>query len=257
MPHSNSLGDVMDQQDLVSNSFPLMTSSSGNRSKRRTSSKFRLPGVPAHGVNRSSTAPGGRFGSRSESDLGRPPRTAPAERRLATRSSSRPGTQASMMNSTQGSAEFSSALSSLAHGDGKVSSIRDVLNSVLGNESQTVADPESDAGRFNSIALYSKMKLAELFRHNVQDSLGAGKPTAAHTAMCAHILEELASVPSAFQEVLAQIKDVLLASIYSDQLMSGSIQTCERSAAPLRASDSVSFSSSFLRFAAGSAPRGL
>jgi hypothetical protein len=40
--------------------------------------------------------------------------------------------------------------------------------------------------------------------------------------------QELASVPSAFQDVLSQVSGVLLASVYSDQLQSGSIDMAER-----------------------------
>ena len=89
-------------------------------------------------------------------------------------------------------------------------------------------DGEGDLDRFRSIALYSQLKLGELFGDpSSRDGFGDRRPTVAETAVCAHILQEIANVPSAFHEVLSQAADVLLASVYSDQLMSG-IDVCER-----------------------------
>jgi hypothetical protein len=160
-----------------------------------------------------------------------PPRTAPSadSRRLASRAGFRPSTQASAHGSAANRSELSTALSSLSSWDGKYESIKDVLDTALGHQAAADGAGE-DVEKFRSIAVYSNMKLAEMFKdgQSVTDHLGRAKPSVAHTAICAHILEEIASVPSAFHDVLAQIKDPLLMSMYSDQLMSGSIDTCER-----------------------------
>ena len=109
-------------------------------------------------------------------------------------------------------------------------SIRESLDSALGVSTRAPSrDGEGDLDRFKSIALYSQLKLSELFGdERKHDKLGDRRPTVPETAVCAHILQEIASVPSAFHDVLAQVTEVLLASIYSDQLMSGSVDMCER-----------------------------
>ena len=109
-------------------------------------------------------------------------------------------------------------------------SIRDSLDSALGLSTRAPSrDGEGDLDRFRSIALYSQLKLSELFGdERKNDHFGDRRPTVPETAVCAHILQEIADVPSAFHEVLAQVTEVLLSSVYSDQLMSGSVDMCER-----------------------------
>ena len=56
-------------------------------------------------------------------------------------------------------------------------------------------DGEGDIDRFRSIALYSQLKLGELFGDpSSRDGFGDRRPTVAETAVCAHILQELAMV---------------------------------------------------------------
>ena len=69
-------------------------------------------------------------------------------------------------------------------------------------------DGEGDLDRFRSIALYSQLKLGELFGDpSSRDGFGDRRPTVAETAVCAHILQEIANVPSAFHEVLSQVEE--------------------------------------------------
>jgi hypothetical protein len=108
--------------------------------------------------------------------------------------------------------------------------IREALDSALGVSMRAPSrDGAGDLDKFSSIALYSQLKLSELFGdERKRDRLGDQRPTIPETAVCAHILQEIASAPSAFHDVLNQVTEVLLSSVYSDQLMSGSVDMCER-----------------------------
>eukprot|EP01048_Picozoa_sp_COSAG05_P003933 COSAG05_NODE_194_length_14555_cov_25.382955_4_plen_821_part_00 len=149
----------------------------------------------------------------------------------------RPFTQQAAGSPGPGSPARSTPLESIGMGlnastwEQKHETIGQSLDSALGiSASLAPSQDQGDLRKFRSIALYAQLKLSELLKQDAarSDSFGAARPTVAKTAVCAHILQEIASVPSAFHDVLQQVTDVMLASVYSDQLMSGSIDMCER-----------------------------
>ena len=167
--------------------------------------------------------------------MGSPPKTAPiGGARRHNRSRDRPRTQGSMGGRSVGSVgSIGETLGSVGRVDtwnNSHDSIRESLDSALGLSQRAPSrDGEGEVDRFRSIALYSQLKLSELFGdERKNDNFGDRRPTVPETAVCAHILQEIADVPSAFHEVLAQVTEVLLGSVYSDQLMSGSVDMCER-----------------------------
>ena len=164
--------------------------------------------------------------------MGSPPRTAPQQgSRRRTSSLSRPRTQGSIGGRSVGRIDALGTVGRAETWDNSQhDSIRAALDSALGVSMRAPSrDGAGDLDRFNSIALYSQLKLSELFGdENKHDKLGGRRPTVPETAVCSHILQEIASVPSAFHDVLTQVTEVLLGSVYSDQLMSGSVDMCER-----------------------------